>query len=221
MEFMEVFKGRRSIRCYKPDPVPRALIEEILSESRWCPSWANTQPWEVVVVQGEILEKFKEGQIEKVKVHATPTPDVSTPDKFPPKWHDRVVQIGKSCLTAKGIGREDGDARNQYYAEMFTLFGAPVMLLFMLDDQLELPYGMMDIGIFMTGVCLLAKEKGLGTLVLSTVIRYPDLFRTLMPIPTNKKVVMGIAMGYADERAPVNQFERQRIPVEDFVTWVG
>jgi nitroreductase len=103
---------------------------------------------------------------------------------------------------------------------MFTLFGAPVMLLFMLDDQLELPYGMMDIGIFMTGVCLIAKEKGLGTLILSTVIRYPDLFRTLMPIPTNKRVVMGIAMGYADESVPINQFERQRIPTEDFVTWV-
>jgi nitroreductase len=221
MEFMEVFKGRRSIRCYKPDPVPRELIEEILSESRWCPSWANTQPWEVMVVQGEILEKFKEGQIEKVKVHAPHASDVATPEKFPPKWHDRVVAIGKSCLTARGIGREDRDARNQYYAEMFTLFGAPVMLLFMLDDQLELPYGMMDIGIFMTGVCLIAKEKGLGTLVLSTVIRYPDLFRSLMPIPTNKKVVMGIAMGYADESAPINQFGRERIAVEDFVTWIG
>jgi hypothetical protein len=71
-----------------------------------------------------------------------------------------VVQIGKSCLNAKGIGREDRDARDLNYAEMYTLFGASAMLLFMLDIQLELSYGMMDIGIFMTGVCLLAKEKG-------------------------------------------------------------
>jgi len=220
MEFIEVFKGRRSIRSFKPDPVPRELIEEVLSESRWCSSWANTQPWEVMVVQGEILEKFRKGQIEKVSVRAQHQPDVTTPEKFPPKWNERVMQIGKSCLDAKGIGREDRDARNQYYGEMFTLFGSPVMLLFMLDDQLELPYGMLDIGIFMTGVCLVAKDKGLGTLILSTVIRYPDLLRSLFQVPENKRVVMGIAMGYADDSAAINQFERHRIPLEDFVTWV-
>lgn len=220
MEFMDVFKGRRSIREYKSDPVPKSVIEEILSDARWCPSWANTQPWEVMVVQGNVLDKFKQGQNEKVAVHEAHQPDVETPDRFPPKWHDRVVQIGKSCLDAKGIGRDDREARNQYYGEMYTLFGAPVMLLFMLDDQLNLPYGMMDMGIYMSGVCLLAKEKGLGTLVLSTVIRYPDLFRSLLPIPDNKRVVMGIAMGYPSEGASINQFERQRISIDDFVSWV-
>lgn len=220
MEFMEVFKGRRSIRKYKPDPVPKSLIEEILSEARWCPSWANTQVWEVMVVQGEILDKFRQGQLEKVAVHAEHQPDVPTPDRFPPKWHDRVAQIGKSCLDAECIEREDRDGRNKYYADMFTLFGAPAMLLFMLDDQLNLPYGMMDLGIFMSGVCLLAREKGLGTLVLSTVVRYPDMFRSLLPIPENKRVVMGMAMGYADEDAPINQFERKRIELDEFISWV-
>jgi len=85
---------------------------------------------------------------------------------------------------------------------------------------LNLPYAMMDIGIFMTGVSLIATEKGLGTLFLSTVIRYPDLLRTLFAIPENKKVVMGFAMGYPDESDPINRFERQRIAVEDFVTWM-
>jgi nitroreductase len=220
MEFMEVFKGRRSIRKYKQDPVPKTLIEEILFEARWCPSWANTQVWEVMVVQGEILEKFKQGQLEKLSFHAAHKPDVATPDRFPPKWHDRVAQVGKSCMDAEGIMRKDHDARNKYYADMFTLFDAPVMLLFLLDDQLNLPYGMMDIGIFISGVCLVAREKGLGSLVLSTVIRYPNVFRSLLPIPENKRVVMGVAMGYADNDAPINQFERQRISPEDFVNWV-
>ena len=219
MEFMDVYKGRRSIRKFKQNPVPRALLEEILSESRWCPSWANVQPWEVVVVQGETLEKFRQGQREKVAVQAPHKPDVSTPEKFPQKWHERVVQIGASCLDALSIKREDREARQQYYADMFSLFGAPAMVLFLLDDQLNVPYGMLDIGIYMHGVCLMAKSKGLGTLVLSTVIRYPDVFRELLPIPENKRLVMGIAMGYADESAPINNFERQRVPIEDFTVW--
>ena len=221
MEFLEVFKGRRSIRGYKPDPVPREVIDEILTEARWCPSWANTQAWEVVVVQGDTLEKFKAGQLEKLASQAQSKPDVPTPEKFPPKWHQQVIQVGISCLDAKGIGKEDREEKNRYFQEMFTLFGAPVMLLFLLDDQLNLPYGMMDVGIFMTGVSLLATAKGLGTLFLSTVIRYPDLLRTLFAIPENKKVIMGIVMGYPHESDPINRFERQRIAVEDFVTWLN
>ena len=220
MEFLEVFKGRRSIRSYKPDPVARDVIDEILAEARWCPSWANTQPWEVVVVQGDALEKFKSGQLENLASQAQSKPDIPIPDKFPSKLHERVMQVGISCLEAKGIGKEDREEKNQYFQEMYTLFGAPVMLLFLLDEQLNLPYGMMDMGIFMTGVSLIATAKGLGTLFLSTLIQYPDLLRTIFAIPENKKVVMGLAMGYPDESDPINRFERQRIAVEDLVTWM-
>jgi len=220
MDFLEVFKGRRSIRKFKPDPVPRSVLEEILSEARWCPSWANTQPWEVMVASGQPLERFKAGQREKVSVRAPHRPDIPTPDKFPPKWHERVADIGKCCLDAQGIGREDRDARNRYYEEMFTLFDAPVLMLLLLDDQLDIPYGMMDLGIFLHGVCLVAQSKGVGTLVLSTVVRYPDLLRSVLSVPANKRTAMGIAMGYPDESARINQFERRRVPVSEFAAWV-
>jgi nitroreductase len=219
MEFMEVFKGRRSIRRFRPDPVARDLIEEILSESRWCPSWANTQPWEVVVVYGDALEKFKAGQLEKLASQAKAQPDVATPGKFPAKWHERVLQIGMSCLDAERIGKEDKARKNKYFTDMFTLFGAPVMLLFALDKQLDLSYAMLDLGSFMTSVCLVAREKGLGTLIVSTSIHFPDLSRSLFQIPEDKRIVMGVAMGYADETAAINRFERKRVPVSDFVTW--
>ena len=220
MDFMEVFKGRRSIRQFKSEPVPKALLQEILSEARWCPSWANTQPWEVVVVSGEPLSRFKDSQREKVAVHAPHQSDIPTPDRFPPKWHERIADIGKSCLDAQGIARDDREARNRYYEEMYTMFGAPVMILLLLDDQLEVPYGMLDIGIFAHGICLLAHDKGLGTLILSTVIRYPDSLRSLLKIPENKRVVMGIALGYPDDSAAINRFERKRVSADDFTTWI-
>jgi len=46
MELREAIKGRRSIRKFKPVEVPRSLMEEIMEEARWSPSWGNTQPWE-------------------------------------------------------------------------------------------------------------------------------------------------------------------------------
>ena len=46
-----LLKFRRSVRGFRPDPVPRALIEQILEAARWAPSAGNSQPWEFLVVE--------------------------------------------------------------------------------------------------------------------------------------------------------------------------
>jgi nitroreductase len=51
MDLMEAIKGRRSIRKYKPDPVPEEALRMVLDAVRWAPSWANTQCCEVIVVK--------------------------------------------------------------------------------------------------------------------------------------------------------------------------
>ncbi len=48
---MGAIKGRRSIRKYKPDPVPEEVLRMVMEAVRWTPSWANTQCWEVIVVK--------------------------------------------------------------------------------------------------------------------------------------------------------------------------
>jgi len=50
-EFLEFVKNRRSIRAFKPDPVPDEYIEKILEAARWAPSGINAQPWEFIVVK--------------------------------------------------------------------------------------------------------------------------------------------------------------------------
>jgi nitroreductase len=51
MDLMDAIKGRRSVRKYKPDPVPEEALQRIMEAVRWAPSWANTQCWEVLVVK--------------------------------------------------------------------------------------------------------------------------------------------------------------------------
>jgi nitroreductase len=51
MDAIEAIKGRRSIRKYRPDPVPESALQTILDAVKWSPSWANTQCWEVVLVK--------------------------------------------------------------------------------------------------------------------------------------------------------------------------
>jgi len=51
MELMEAIKGRRSIRKYRPDPVPEEVFRTLMEAVRWAPSWANTQCWKVIVAK--------------------------------------------------------------------------------------------------------------------------------------------------------------------------
>ena len=50
MEVYECIRSRRTVRQYKPDPVPEAVIGKILRAGRWAPSSSNSQPWNFVVV---------------------------------------------------------------------------------------------------------------------------------------------------------------------------
>ena len=50
-EFMEIVKGRRSIRRYEDKEVPDELLNQIFESIQWSPSWANSQCWEVIAVK--------------------------------------------------------------------------------------------------------------------------------------------------------------------------
>jgi nitroreductase len=57
LEFMDVVRKRRSIRKYRPDPVPQAEIDYVLEAARLAPSWGNKQCWRYIVVTDEALRK--------------------------------------------------------------------------------------------------------------------------------------------------------------------
>lgn len=54
---LSLLKGRRSIRRYRPDPVPDEMIEQLLEAGQWAPSASNRQPWQFIVVRDEAILK--------------------------------------------------------------------------------------------------------------------------------------------------------------------
>jgi len=73
MTYDEVVMGRRSIRGYLDKPVPRAVIEEVLTLAMRSPTSMNTQPWHVHVVTGDVLDRIRTGNTERML--ATGKPD--------------------------------------------------------------------------------------------------------------------------------------------------
>src|SRR5262245_66417469 len=66
MQYDDVILGRRSIRGYKPDPVPKELIKEIIGLAMRAPSSMNTQPWNFYIVTGEPLNRIRAGNTERM-----------------------------------------------------------------------------------------------------------------------------------------------------------
>ena len=220
MELREAIRNRRSIRQFLAKPVSEDIIRDLITDTRWCPSWGNTQPWEVVVASGQKLEEFKKKNREALLAGKEAATDIPMPQVWPDDYRARYKELGKSVLGSLSIAREDKKARLQHFVKMFGFFDAPAAILVAVDKDLALEYAMLDAGIFLQTFCLLAHDRGLGTCILAAMVSYPKIVRELFSIPENKLFVMGAALGWPDPDAPVNCFERERGSLDEFVRWV-
>jgi len=220
MEFENVIRGRRSIRAYKPDEVPEEVIREILDEARWAPSWRNTQAWNVWVVSGGALERYKQEFRAAVERDDPAGLDLPATAEWPQACSARTAALMKSraaTLAAAGEATDPAAA----FARMAGLFGAPCLLVFGFDDCLAEAYASFDSGAFVENVCLAAHDKGLGTCIVATVIRYPDLLRRLLPGAEGKRFVVSVTLGHPVADSPANTFVRARADVDELVAWVS
>lgn len=217
MELNEVIRGRRSVRLFLPDPVPRETITGIVGLARWAPSWGNTQPWEIVVADGEKARELAKVFPEQVGQGNNPRPDISMPIQFSGKHKERYAGLGKALLTAMGVERDDKAGRMQHYMNMYRFFGAPAVIYLTIDGELNEPYSCLDIGSIGTTICYAAFQEGLGTIFLAASMHYPDIVRRVLEIPESKKVVIGIAIGKPHPDAPAAVFRSDREPVDNIL----
>lgn len=220
MELATAIKGRRSIRKFQPRDVPKSLITAILEDARWSPSWGNTQPWDLYVLTGGSLAKFKEMNLSQTLAGAAIASDVPMLEKWPDAMKTRYGELGKVVLSVQGIKREDKEAREQYYKNMVSAFDAPCLILACISRDNLVEYQMLDIGLITQTICLSAYDKGLGTCFLAATARYPAEIRKIAAIPEDKRIVVGIALGYPDLMFPLNNFERDRAKLDEFVHWI-
>ncbi|HJL53540.1 MAG TPA: nitroreductase [Arenicellales bacterium] len=219
MQLVDSIRQRRSIRQFLPKPVPDEVIQDIIAEAVWSPSWGNTQQWEMMVVTGDKLTKLKEENKKALFAGQKAQPEIAFPEVWPDAHKARYGAIGKAVLESQATDRDDKEGRLQNTSHMFSFFDAPVLLYFMVDKQLSLEYAVLDVGLILQNVSLLACDKGLGSCIMAVSVMYADIVRKILPVPDNKRLVIGTALGYPDLEAPINNFERQR-DLEQVVTWV-
>ncbi|MFH1243221.1 MAG: nitroreductase [Pseudomonadota bacterium] len=219
MDVKEAVLARRSIRAFSPEPVPRKDLEGILESALWAPSWGNTQPWKLTVVGGKPLKQIQEEYVKLFAQDVPPNPDIKMPAEFNEDQRSRYQELGKGLFQALGIERGDKEKRNAYYENMMRSLGAPHVIYLHMDRGFN-PYALMDGGVILQTIALLAVDRGLGTCFLAQAVRYPDVIRKYSGIPADQALVMGMAVGVPIEDHPVNLFRSERGRPEEFLRFL-
>jgi nitroreductase len=221
MDLAECVLTRKSIRAYKDTPVPKELLTRILSEARRSPSCANTQPWEFAVFGGSVMEELRKESREKFRAGVPTKPEIPYPyGAWPEPYRSRRAELTRTQYLLLGIDAKNEEQVKQHWIKGYNFFGAPNGIIIYIADTLP-PWSILDVGMVLQTIMLLAHDYGLGTCPQLQMVAYPDMIRKFIKIPASKKIVVGLAIGYPDEKDIVNTYISDRVALDELVTWHG
>lgn len=218
MDLLVAINKRHSVRAFKPDPVPQDILKKIVEGALRSPSASNSQPWEFAVVSGKKLEEIKQAYIESST--NMPVLDIPIPFQYPEPWLSRRAAVQAGVLEKLGVAREDKQKRAEWGQFGFKLWGAPSCIYIMIENAFHHADGgtniwnLFDCGLVAQDIMLLATEQGLGTIPAIIPVLYPDIQHRVLGLPSSKLMVLGIPLGYADDKHPANLFRTSREPLD-------
>lgn len=220
MNVSDALKARISTRAFLDKPVSEQVIRDILDIARWAPSGGNLQPWQVHVVTGPARDRL----IDNVKNLSNLFADEAELQVYPPKlqepWRSRRYEVGEAMYAKLNIPRDDKGARIEHLMRNYDFFGAPVGLFFSLNRQFDKGQWA-HLGMFMQSIALAALEQGLATCMQEAWAARAKTVSAFLNLPDDEQLYCGMALGYADEAAPVNSLRSTRASTDEFVTFLS
>jgi nitroreductase len=218
----QALSTRRSVRGFRPTPVPRATIEAILALAARAPSGTNCQPWKVYVCAGAVKAALSR---ELIEAHfANDGRYCEEYAYYPKQWREpylaRRRKLGWDLYGLLGIAKGDRGGTSKQHAKNYEFFDAPVGLFFTLDRDLELG-SWLDCGMFIQSVMIAARAFGLHTCPQAAFTPFHRIVRRHLGIPDSEILLCGMALGDIDPDARANALNTVREPVSAFVRFVG
>jgi nitroreductase len=219
MDAMECIKTRMSIRKFKPDPVPKEVLLDVINTAQWSPSYKNSQPWEAIILSGEKKEALSKMLIELLEKGTEPRPDLEAPTSWPGPEGARIDHLFKRRAAATGVDLSDPANVKKAKKANFSFYGAPHAIYLFQDASLTL-WSLFDMGLFAQSIMLAAHANGLGTVPQAFVTDYAQDVKAFLSIPDTKRLVLGLSVGYPDMESPVNAFRTDRAETGEIVQWI-
>jgi nitroreductase len=217
-------QGRRSVRAFLPTPVPRETVEAILNAAARAPSGTNTQPWTVHVLMGASLQRLGSAIAAAYDDPTERAKHTEAYPYYPTKWIspfvDRRRKVGWDLYGLLGIGRDDKARMHAQHRRNYTFFDAPVGLMFTINRVLQ-QGSWLDYGMFLQGVMLAARARGLDTCPQAAFTQFHRLILEHVGAGEDEALVCGMSLGHADPAAIENSLVTERAPASAFARFHG
>jgi nitroreductase len=205
MEILQAIEMRRSIRSFKPDPIPADVMDKILQAASASPSYTNTQPWEVAVVSGKKRDELSAQLLNMARAKAPTSPDLASPKGWPAAMDERAREHGARRLNTLGLARDDAAGRERLRLMNFEFYGAPCALFLFMDGSLG-EWSIFDMGLFTQTLILAAHSFGVESCLQASVTGYASEIKKFLGVAESRKLVIGISLGYPDGKAVLNTY---------------
>ena len=214
-----VIRSRKSVRSFRPDPVPRHQLTEILEAARAAPSNFNSQPWRVYLLTGRAKRALGDAILQAHGANTVP-PFSPFPQPNPPECGARVDDFGRRLYSTLNIDRADMAARARQTGRNFVFFDAPIGMVFTIHSALT-KHSWLDYGLFIQTLMLAAQVRGLATCPQVSFVRFQSIIAEQLGLGPEELVTCGMSCGYSDEEAAVNRLNMPREPLDGFTRWLG
>ena len=219
MDAIECIKTRKSIRQFKPEPIPKEILMGLIDIAKWSPSYKNTQPWESIILSGAKKEALTKKLVDLLEKDTETCPDLPEPKSWPATEAARIDYLLRKRAKATGSDLNDPAALKQAKTRNFNFYGAPHVIYLFQDAALS-QWSMFDLGLFAQSLMLAANANGLGTVPQAFATDYAQDIKKFLSIPETKRLVIGISIGYADMKSPANAMRSERDETGEFVKWI-
>ena len=214
----EAVEKRKSIRSFIDKPVSDEIIKKILEKASRSPSGGNLQPWKIYILNGQSMNEFLLFQKDW---KGTDHPEYPIyPSNLKEPYRTSRFEVGEQLYGSIGIEREDKEARYNQMLENFNFFGAPAALFCFIDRQMNQPQWS-DLGMFLQTFMLLAQEEGIDTCAQESWSLKQKLVSEFVSAEADLMLFCGMAIGYKEMSAPINNYQTKRRNIDEWVTFVS
>jgi len=223
MDVREAVTSRYSCRAFLPTPVPEKIVRDIVECAARAPSAGNMQPWYIHAIAGKRVEALKALMAPRVQTELPRGEGADYtiyPEPLAEPYKSRRFAVGELLYRSINIARDDRAGRYLQYARNYQFFGAPVALFFV-RERTHGSAQWADIGGFLQTVCLLARAYDLHTCPQQAWVSFHRTIREFLKLSEHLMVYSGMALGYADEAAPINSWRSPREPLDSYTTFSG
>jgi len=212
-------RERRSVRGFLPKPVPRSVLEEVLTLAQHAPSNCNVQPWRVYIASGDTLDKLRAALIQAVTA-GTSSLMVTPVDEFLGGYREKQVACAVELYGKMGIARDDRAGRLRASLRNFEFFDAPHVAYVCMAKTFGIGVAL-DVGMYVQTLMLAMQSRGIGSCAQAALRAFPEIAGEHLGIPDDEQILCGLSFGYEDPTVPANQTRQPRDPIASNVFFRG